>query len=175
MRSSAIKSVLSGVFLALALALPFLTAGNPQLGNVFLLMHIPVLLCGFLCGGNWGLLCGFLAPLIRSLLFGAPKLFPTACSMALELAVYGLVCGWLYNRLPQKPFNLYICLAGALLLGRAASGIASAFFYGMAGVPYSFEIFMTAAFVTALPGIAIQFVLVPPITLITEKCITKSR
>ena len=80
------KLVLSGLFLALAFVLPFLTGQVPEIGNMLCPMHIPVLLCGFICGWPYGLLIGFLSPLLRSLILGMPPMFPKAVCMALELA-----------------------------------------------------------------------------------------
>ena len=87
--------VLASMFLALALALPFLTGQIPQIGSMLCPMHIPVLLCGFFCGWPWGAAVGAVAPLLRSLIFGMPPMFPTALCMAFELATYGAVSGYL--------------------------------------------------------------------------------
>lgn len=35
-------------------------------GSIFLPMHIPVLICGLLCGWQYGLICGFLTPVLSS-------------------------------------------------------------------------------------------------------------
>ena len=48
------RLVVSALMLALALVLPYFTGGIPAIGNLLLPMHLPVLLCGFLCGGGWG-------------------------------------------------------------------------------------------------------------------------
>ena len=77
--------VLAAMFLALALVLPFLTGQIPQIGGMLLPMHLPTLLCGFLCGGPWGAVVGFLAPLMRSAILGMPPPFPTAAAMAVEM------------------------------------------------------------------------------------------
>ncbi|WP_322597248.1 ECF transporter S component [Acetivibrio straminisolvens] len=90
------RLVLSGLFLALGLLIPFLTAQIPSLGSRLLLMHIPVLLCGFICGWPYGLIIGLVLPVFRSMLFGMPPMFPTAVAMAFELAAYGLMTGLLY-------------------------------------------------------------------------------
>ena len=87
--------------LALAIVLPFLTGQIPEIGSALCPMHIPVLLCGFLCGWPWGLAVGFVAPLLRSVLFGMPPMFPGAVAMAFELAVYGGVSGFLYRKFPK--------------------------------------------------------------------------
>ena len=83
--------VLAALFLALAFVLPMITGHVPQVGNMLCPMHFPILLCGFVLGGPWGLAVGFVAPLLRSVLFGMPPMFPVAISMAFELATYGFV------------------------------------------------------------------------------------
>ena len=89
------KLTYAALFLALAMVLPFLTAQIPEIGSMLSPMHIPVLLCGFLCGWPWGLAVGFIAPPLRSVLFGMPAMFPGAAAMAFELATYGAVSGLL--------------------------------------------------------------------------------
>ena len=96
--SPACNVVLAALFLALAFVLPMVTGHLPQVGNMLCPMHFPILLCGFVLGGPWGLAVGFAAPLLRSMLFGMPPMFPIAISMAFELAAYGAVSGWLYRR-----------------------------------------------------------------------------
>ncbi len=96
--SPARNVVLAALFLALAFVLPMVTGHLPQVGNMLCPMHFPILLCGFVLGGPWGLAVGFAAPLLRSVLFGMPPMFPIAISMAFELAAYGAVSGWLYRR-----------------------------------------------------------------------------
>ena len=92
-RKSLIKMTLAALFLALAYVLPFLTGQIAEIGSMLCPMHLPVLICGFVCGWPWGLAVGFIAPLLRSLTLGMPPLFPTAISMALELAAYGVTAG----------------------------------------------------------------------------------
>ena len=94
-----LKNVLSALFLSIALVLPFLTGQIPEIGSMLCPMHIPVLLCGFFCGPVWGLMVGAIAPVLRSFTLGMPPMFPTAFCMAFELAAYGLVAGWLHNKL----------------------------------------------------------------------------
>ena len=106
--SPARNVVLAALFLALAFVLPMVTGHLPQVGNMLCPMHFPILLCGFVLGGPWGLAVGFAAPLLRSVLFGMPPMFPIAISMAFELAVYGAVSGWHGGwppRLGRGPFR----------------------------------------------------------------------
>ena len=118
------KLIYSAVFLALALVLPFLTGQIPEIGSMLCPMHIPVLLCGFICGGPWGAAVGFIAPLLRYVLFQMPPIFPAGLSMAFELAVYGLVSGLLYKALPKKIPFLYASLLIAMVSGRLVWGAA---------------------------------------------------
>ena len=106
-RNTTLKLILSAMFLALAFVLPFFTGQIPQVGAMLLPMHIPVILCGFICGAPWGLLVGVIAPLLRSFVLSMPPLFPTAISMAFELAAYGFLSGLLYRVLPKKKINIY--------------------------------------------------------------------
>ena len=52
--------VLSAMFLALALILPFLTGQIPQIGRALCPMHFPVILCGFFCGPWYAFMIGFI-------------------------------------------------------------------------------------------------------------------
>ena len=117
------KLVISAVCLALCMVLPFLTGQIPEIGSMLCPMHIPVLLCGFLCGPAWAAVVGAIAPLLRFVLFGMPPLFPTGAAMCVELATYGAVSGMLYRALPNKAVNVYVSLLGAMLAGRIVWGI----------------------------------------------------
>lgn len=98
------NTVFSAMFLALCMVLPMITGGVPQIGNAIAPMHIPVLICGFVCGWQYGALIGFVAPLMRSAIFNAPVMYPTAAAMAFELATYGMLCGILYKLFPKKTY-----------------------------------------------------------------------
>ena len=118
MRNSDVKKlVLAALFLALALVLPFLTGQIPEVGSMLCPMHIPALLCGFFCGWPWGLAVGLIAPVLRSLMFGMPPMFPVAICMSFELATYGAISGLLYSKLPRKKTSIYISLLTAMVAG----------------------------------------------------------
>lgn len=91
------KVTLSGILFAIGLILPFFIGQIPAVGKMLLPMHIPVLICGLILGWQYGLAVGFLLPLVRSVLFGMPVLYPNAIAMAFEMGTYGLVAGWLYS------------------------------------------------------------------------------
>ena len=66
MKNSNVKNLaLSAMFIAIGQVLPFFTGQIPQIGNMLLPMHIPVLLCGLICGWKYGALVGFTTPLLR--------------------------------------------------------------------------------------------------------------
>lgn len=153
--------VLAGLFLALGIVLPFFTMQIPSIGSMLLPMHIPVLICGFVCGWPLGLIVGFILPILRSSLFAMPPMYPTALAMAFELASYGAISGILYNLLHKKIINTYISLIIALLGGRIIWGIISVLLYGMVGESFSFSIFITGAFINAVPGIILQLIVIP--------------
>ena len=163
------KLVLSALFMALGIILPFFTGQIPQVGSMLLPMHIPVLLCGFICGWQDGLAVGAVTPLLRSALFGMPPMMPTAAAMAFELAVYGAVTGILYNKLPKKNGNIYVSLLGAMLAGRVVWGIVCIPLYGIGGNAFSFQMFLAGAFINAVPGILLQIVLIPAIMMALKK------
>ena len=160
--------VTTAAALAIGLILPVFFHMVGALGPVFLPMHIPVLLCGLLCGWRCGLICGILTPLLSALLTGMPPLYPTGVIMMLEVGMYGLAGGLLMAKVRVKG-RVYIAMIGAMLLGRIVLGVASTVLLGLAGTPYSFAAFLTASFVKALPGIAIQLAIIPPVFLLLQR------
>ena len=164
------KMLLAAMFLALALLLPFLTAQNYMLGQMLLPMHIPVLLCGFICGPSWGLAVGLIAPLLRFLMLGAPPM-PTALTMAFELATYGLLAGLFYRILPKKVGFMFVALILAMIGGRAVWGAATYAVYqvGFSENAFTWQAFAGGAVLTAWPGILIQIVLIPALMVALRK------
>ena len=155
------KLTYSALFLALAMVLPFLVGQIPQIGSMLCPMHIPALLCGFMCGWPWGLAVGFIAPLLRSVIFGMPAMFPGAVAMAFELAVYGGTAGLLYRLLPKKPAILYAVLLIAMIAGRIVWGTVRLILAGLAGNSFSWAMFLAGAITNAIPGIILQLILIP--------------
>jgi len=154
--------VFAALCVAIGIVLPQFFHSVPNAGSVFLPMHIPVLLCGFLCAWPYALLCGIVTPVLSHFITGMP---PTAVlpAMVCELAVYGLVSALLFRFV--RPKNLvvrtYIALVGAMLAGRLVAGILKALIFNVG--KYSLNAWVTSSFVTALPGIVILLVLIPAI------------
>ena len=152
---------LAAVCVALCVVLPIAFHSIPDAGSVFLPMHIPVLICGMICGWPYGLMCGLMGPLLSSVLTGMP---PVAYlpAMMVECGTYGMISGLVlkYLRTKNTYADLYIALVIAMLAGRVVSGIAKALIFtpGM-----SMTMWITASFITALPGIVIQLVFLPSV------------
>lgn len=170
MTKTSVKTlVLAALFLALALVLPFLTGQIPEIGSMLCPMHIPALLCGFFCGWPWGLAVGLFAPVLRSLLFSMPTMYPTAVCMAFELATYGVISGYLYGKLPHKKSSIYVSLLSAMVAGRLVWGLARFICSGLDVSAFGLSAFWSGAVATAIPGIIVQILLIPVLVMALEK------
>ncbi len=162
------KMVLSAFFMALGLVMPFITGQIPEIGSMMLPMHIPVLICGFVCGWKYGGIVGFVVPLMRSVIWGMPPILTAIC-MAFELAAYGIITGFLYKKFPKTKFMIYMDLLVAMIIGRLVWGAISIFVYGMQGAAFSWQMFMGGALLNAIPGIILQIVLVPVLVMALQR------
>lgn len=157
--------VLAAMLTAVGIVLPFFTGQIPQIGNMLLPMHLPVLVCGLICGWQYGGIVGFVLPLLRHILFGMPPM-PNGISMAFELAAYGAIAGFVYNHSRwQCIISLYRSLVIAMVGGRIVWGAASIVVLGITGGVFTWQIFMAGAFLNAIPGIILQLVLIPALML----------
>ncbi len=162
------KAIITAVCMALCVVLPLAFHAVPNAGSIYLPMHIPVLLCGLICGWSFGLACGIVGPLLSSLLTGMP---PAAVlpAMVIELAVYGIVAGlgMALVRTKKLSADLYISLIAAMLTGRIVAGVAKALIFAAGST--TMAAWATSYFVTGLPGIVIQLILIPAIVIALEK------
>ena len=165
------KLTLSAMFLAIAFVLPFFTGQIQQIGSMLCPMHIPVLLCGFFCGAPWGMMVGFTAPILRSMILGMPPMFPVALCMAFELGTYGFVAGFLHIRLPKKKWYVYVSLLCSMVLGRVVWGIMMFACMGFDTSLFGWTAFISGAVTTAIPGILLQIILIPIIVVTLERVI----
>lgn len=153
------KIVLTAVCTALCVVLPLAFHSFPNGGNIFLPMHIPVLLCGLMCSWPFGFICGALGPLLSSLITGMP---PAAYlpPMMVECAVYGCAAGALMELVHTKKLyaDLYISMGSAMVLGRVVAGLAKAWIFTPGVAPFAW---VTTSLIQGIPGIAIQLVLLP--------------
>lgn len=169
-KQKTLNIVLSAMFLALGIVLPIFTGQIREIGNMLLPMHLTVMLCGLICGWQYGALVGVITPLLRSLLFNMPKMYPNAVCMAFELAAYGFIIGILYSHAKRKNIlTLYVSLILSMLGGRVVWGIVQSILLGFGDNGFTLAMFISRGFVTAVPGIILQFVLIPAIMLIIGK------
>jgi len=156
------------VVLPLAFHLIYISA------SVFGPMHIPVLLCGLICGWKYGLICGLTGPPLSHLLTGMPNA-GSLPAMTAELAVYGLIAGLLIRLVRTKNLyaDLYIALIPAMIAGRVAGGAVRALtvtlFAPAAEGAYAVSMWATAYFVTSFPGIIAHLIIIPAIVVALTK------
>ena len=145
MKHNTKKLVLSGLFLAIGLVLPFLTGQIPEIGNMISPMHFPVLL------------------------FQMPPLYPVGLAMAFEMAAYGLVSGLVYSRVQHNIKGIYLSLIPAMVVGRIVWGIAQVVLMGLSGGSFTFHAFIAGALINAVPAIVLQLILIPLIIAALQK------
>lgn len=168
------KLCFASMFLAIGWLMPFISMQIPEIGNMLCLMHIPVIIAGFMLGARYGLILGFITPITRSFVFGRPPFYPNAVCMAFELATYGFLAGILLNVL-QKKFKCgmvtasYVSLILAMLGGRIVWGIAQVICGLFGQSAFTWKAFMAGAFITAWPGIIIQLLLIPPVIILIKQ------
>ena len=155
------KLVFTAACAALCLVLPMAFHSIPNAGTIFLPMHIPVLLCGLVCGWPFGLISGVIGPLLSSVITGMP---PAAMlpSMMVECACYGCITGLMmrFVRTGKQLPDLYISMVTAMVVGRIIAGLAKSLVFAPGTAPFAW---VTTSLVTGIPGIAIQLVLMPAV------------
>ena len=156
------KSIITAVCIALCYVIPLMFHGIQNAGNIFCPMHIPVFICGLICGWQYGLLCGIAGPALSSALSGMP---PAAIlpSMMVELAAYGTAAGLMMKLVRTKSTyaDLYISLIVAIVCGRVLAGLAKALIFARGS--YSMSAWIAGSVVTSWPGTVIQLVFIPTI------------
>lgn len=162
------KSIITAACIALCVVLPMAFHAIPNAASIYSPMHIPVLLCGLICGWPFGLLCGLAGPLLSSLLTQMPALAYLP-GMLVELASYGLITGIMMRVVHTKKLyaDLYISLISALILGRVVAGVGRALIFARGS--YSVAAWATGYFVTAWPGIVLHLILIPVLVVALEK------
>lgn len=163
------RMVTAGLLAAIGIILPLFTShifGIP--GTVFLPMHIPVLLCGLLCGTQFGILGGIVIPALSCVLTGMPPAYPMLPIMMVQLTAMGLVSGLMYEKLR---LNIYISLLTAIVSG-----------WMLYGLTFTALLFLNSH-LKALPvmaavakgwlGILFQLAVIPVIVSVVEKYLFK--
>ncbi len=151
------KVVLSGLFIASGIILPIIFHSVNLVGMIFLPMHIPVLISGFLLGPLYGGLVGLLTPILSSLMTGMPPIVPVMPIMAFELVGYGVISGLIFKRTN----NIYISLISAMIGGRLI-GLVGAYIVSITIAPkVNPFMFMFGSMAQTTPGLLIQLIFIP--------------
>lgn len=140
------------------------------LGSAFSPLHLPILLCGLLCGWQYGLLCGVAGPVLSCLISGmpAPAMLIT---MIPELCVYGFLSGLLMHRIRigRTVADVYCSLIPAMVAGRIVGGCVQALVFAAGTGSYSISLWASSYFVLTLPGAIMQLILLPCIVLVLTR------
>ena len=160
------KVIYSAVFITLGLIVPqvFHFTGVVNSGAVFLPMHIPVIIGGFVLGPVFGMIVGGITPFLSGILLGMPPMARMPF-MIIELAVYAFIAGLLYNTLGlrKRKFGIYITLIVAMILGRVVYAISLWIAADLLGIGKIGPMAAVDAVVKGVPGIIIQLILIPMI------------
>jgi len=157
LKLSSQKMALTSFFLSLGIVLPFVFHQFALAGRIFSPMHIPVFLAGIFVGPLSGILVGVLSPVISFFLTGMPPPYAVPL-MSMELPIYGLSMGLLYQ---VKKMPLILSLFISMILGRGAFAVGLLVLGQFVDLPYGLSAFLKVSFVTGLPGIVLQLVLIP--------------
>ena len=152
------RLVTTAICAAMCVVLPIAFHAIPNAGSVILPMHIPVLLCGLVCGWPYGLACGLLGPFLSSFT-GMPPM-AVLPGMMVECGVYGMVTGlgMKYIRTGKPMADLYISMLSAMVLGRVVAGLAKALIFAPGTPAFAW---VTTSLVMGIPGIVIQLIVMP--------------
>ncbi|MDD2362722.1 MAG: ECF transporter S component [Oscillospiraceae bacterium] len=158
------KLTVGGLLIAISILLPYVfhLMGFPQIGQMLLPMHLPVLLSGFILGPIFGLLLGAAAPLLNSLITNMPPvhLLPF---MVPELAGYGFAAGLLFKILGNKKYGIIISLVVAMIFGRLVYAAAILVVTNLLHVSDLGLIAVVNATVKGIYGIIAQLIIIPPL------------
>lgn len=159
--SSVKRACFTSVCVALCYVLPLALHGL-GLGAALSPMHLPVLLCGLVCGWPYGGFCGVAGPAISCILSGMPSPAQLVY-MIPELCAYGLAAGLLMGRIRtgRAWADLYLSLLPAMLLGRVVGGLCQGAFYLSTARSYSLGLWAAGYLVGTAPGAAAQVIALP--------------
>jgi len=164
--------VLTGLFVALSVLVPWIFHQFHLAGPTFLPMHFFILLAGLLFGWRAGLIIGLLTPITSYLVSGMP-VFRILPQITVELSAYGLIAGTMRERLHLRAIW---SLLGAMLGGRLALYLMAIIMYASPGESYSplgaessSSMVLWSVIKQGWPGIIIQLAAIPFILRLVER------
>lgn len=163
--SSVRNLVIAALLLAIGLVLPYVVhMFGQEAGMILDPMDLPVLLCGLLLGWRYGLGLGIILPLLSGVITGMPPIFPVAIAMAVQLGIFGLITGLL-----RKKVNAFINVFIAEIIGGVVYSVVMAVLIGIAHSHFGITGPLVGTFVTGLPGIIVEIIIVPIIAGILKR------
>lgn len=154
---AAIGAIASAVILPQLFHLMGAISGmGTALGETFLPMHLPIILVGLLSGPYVGAVSGLLAPLLSFALTGMPTsaMLPF---MMIELCVYGLTAGLLWNvKMPTLAKVVISQIAGRGV--RAVAILLAVYAFQSNAIPVAI---IWNSIATGVFGLALQWALIP--------------
>lgn len=157
------QTIFTALAIVFAVALPqiFHIVGaasglGTSLGETLLPMHLPIILVGLLAGPYAGLISGIFAPLLSFSLTGMPSALMLPFMM-IELGVYGLSAGLLRNAKMPSIGKVVV----SQLAGRAVRAAAIVFAIYLLGNNMLNVAVIWKSVVTGLPGLLLQWSLLP--------------
>lgn len=150
--------VRAALLIAMGLILPQAFHSIQNSGAIFLPIHIPVLIGGFILNPYYALCVGMVTPILSSIFTGMPPV-PSLYVIILELVSYGVFISLLYNR---AKIGVYPSLIGGMLAGRVVSIVGNyLILHILMSRPFSITTVAAGLFIQGIPGIIIQIVLIP--------------
>lgn len=154
------KSMISALCAAMCIVLPQTLSIIPGTDGVYGALHMPVLLCAFVCGGGSGFVCALIGLCLSSLIAGTPTLMmlPVLLAECMSGAlVTGLIKKLCSFRKPER--DIALCFGAGTILGRLGGAFVSALLFSFEAT--GFFIWMGGYFISAMPGMIVQMVLLP--------------
>ena len=163
------KLIYTVVFVALCVVLSLFSKNNDSVEKAFMLMHIPVLLCGLICGGPFGFFAGAVAPIVSFFVFPQSTAFNSILCFVFELAVYGCVSGYLYKALPKKSLVVIPIVLISYCTAKIAE-ISTVYCISMfSGVKLDIINYLSDTVINNIPGLIIQIIAFPIIIALFKK------
>lgn len=148
----------SGMLLGIGILLPMVFHYFNIGGQIFLPMHFPIIIGGFLLPWQYAGALGLVTPLLSFFITSMPPAPGVFCMMA-ELFTYGVFASITYR---YKKWGIYKSLITSMIAGRLVSITGKWFLLTfILGMPFDFLKTVFSLFVISLPGIIIQLIIIP--------------
>ena len=156
--------------IALAAAVVLAAVGDLfPFGERLLLMQLPVLLCGFLCGAPFGAAVGMLTPFLSFLLRGTPAFYPDAVAMSAEYLLFGAMASPIFRGFAKSTVSIYASLFVAMAAGRVGWAAAEYIMVELAHRDFHISALLHQEILAVWPGILLQLAAVPLLVMAADR------